>query len=105
MEADERARREQEAKIAQHQNSTMTPHTEIPSVIPSAPSLIGDYPAPPTSHQESSASDDSTVGSNQREHGAPSDGSQAQSTMPQPPSYSSLYSVPTPRFEVLFLFA
>lgn len=81
--------------MAQHQNSMSTQHTEIPSVIPSAPPLIGDYPAPPTSHYEPSGSDDSTVGSNQREHGAP--GEQMQSPMPRPPSYSSLYSVPTPR--------
>ena len=67
-----------------------THHAEIPSVIPSAPPLIGDYPAPPTGHN------DSTVGGNQREHGAPSE--QTHSTMPQPPSYSSLFSVPTPRY-------
>ncbi|XP_020612865.1 STAM-binding protein-like isoform X3 [Orbicella faveolata] len=88
-EAEERARREQEAqKIAQHQSSVSTHHAEIPRVIPSAPPLIGDYPAPPTGRNES------TVGSNQREHGAPSE--QTHSTMPRPPSYSSLFSVPTP---------
>ena len=63
------------------------------TVIPSAPSLIGDYPTPPTSHQQSFVSDQSTVGDNQREHSKPSDVGQ---TM-QPPSFSSLYSVPTPR--------
>lgn len=98
-EAEEKAQRDQEAqRMAQHQNSMSTPHTEIPSVIPSAPPLIGDYPAPPTSHYEPSVTDDSTVGNNQREHGAPNEGGQTtQSTMPPPPSYSSLYSVPTPR--------
>ena len=89
-EAEERARREQEAQnIAQHQNSMSAHHAEIPRVIPSASPLIGDYPAPPT------GPNDSTVGSNQREHGAPSE--QTHSTLPPPPSYSALFSVPTPR--------
>lgn len=65
-------------------------------VTPSAPPLIGDYPAPPVSHQESSFSDQTEVGGNQREHTAPSDVGQTHETV-QPPSYSSLYSVPTPR--------
>lgn len=97
-EAEKKARREQEAqKMAQHHNNTLTPHTETPGVTPSAPPLIGDYPAPPTSHQESPASLDSIVGNNQREHGTPSESSQTHRTMPPPPSYSSLYSVPMPR--------
>jgi len=97
-EAEERARREQEAqKIAQHQNSVSTHHAEVQSVIPSAPPLIGDYPAPPTGTTAPAApTNDSTVGSNQREHGAPNE--QMDSTVPRPPSYSSLFSVPTPRY-------
>lgn len=97
-EAEEKARREQEAqRMAQHQNSTSVPHTEVPSVVPGAPPLIGDYPAPPTSHYKPPVTDNSTVGNNQREHSVPSEGGQTQSAMPPPPSYSSLYSVPTPR--------
>lgn len=75
--------------MVQHQHSMSTHNAEFPSVIPSAPPLIGEYPAPPT------GGNDSTVGNNQREHGAP--GEQMHSPMPPPPSYSSLYSVPTPR--------
>jgi len=92
--AEEREKREQEAqRIAQQQNDTATHNTELPKVIPSAPSLIGDYPAPPTSHQESFISDQSEVGGNQREHSTPSE----VGPTVQPPSFSSLYSVPTPR--------
>lgn len=77
------------------QNNAVTHNMEIPKVTPSAPPLIGDYPAPPSgSHQEGSVSDQSAVGDNQREHSTPSDVGQ---TVP-PPSYSSLYSVPTPRY-------
>lgn len=97
--AEERTRREQEAqRILQQQNKTEIPaDTGVATVVtPSAPPLIGDYPAPPVSHQESSFSDQTEVGGNQREHTAPSDVGQTHETV-QPPSYSSLYSVPTPR--------
>ena len=50
------------------------------------------------SHQESSFSDQTEVGGNQREHTAPSDVGQTHETV-QPPSFSSLYSVPTPRWK------
>lgn len=94
MQAEERARKEQEAqRIAQQQNDIVTHNAGVAMVTPSAPPLIGDYPAPPTSHQVSSVSDQSAVGGNQREHSAPSDVGQTV----QPPSFSSLYSVPTPR--------
>lgn len=93
VQAEERAKKEQEAQRMAQQNNAVTHNMEIPKVTPSAPPLIGDYPAPPTgSHQEGSVSDQSAVGDNQREHSTPSDGGQ---TVP-PPSYSSLYSVPTP---------
>lgn len=96
-EAEEKAQKALTAlQIAPQHNNTSMPHTETLSVTPSAPPLIGDYPAPPTSYQESSGSPDSTVGSNQREHGTPSDSNQTHRTLPPPPSYSSLFSVPTP---------
>lgn len=92
--AEERARKEQEAqRIAQQQNNSVTHDIDMPTVIPSAPPLIGNYPTPPMSHQESFVSDHSAVGDNQREHSKPSDVGQTV----QPPSFSSLYSVPTPR--------
>ncbi|RMX61231.1 hypothetical protein pdam_00007358 [Pocillopora damicornis] len=96
-EAEEKARKALAAQqIATQHNNTSRPHTETPSVTPSAPPLIEDYLAPPTSYQESSGSPNSIVGNNQREHGTPSDKNQTHSTMPSPPSYSSLFSVQTP---------
>lgn len=99
-EAEEKARKAQAAQqTAPQHNNTSRPHTETTSVTPSAPPLIEDYLAPPTSYQESSGSPNSIVGNNQREHGTPSDNNQTHSTMPSPPSYSSLFSVQTPRYE------
>lgn len=77
---EERIRKEQEA-------------LKIPQLQPSAPPLIGDYPVPSTSFQKVVVDDQTAVGDNDRKHGAPIDTEDAL----QPPSYSSLYSVPITR--------
>ncbi|XP_074616417.1 STAM-binding protein-like A [Acropora palmata] len=74
---EERIRKEQEA-------------LKIPQQQPSAPPLIGDYPVPSTSFQKVLVNDQTAVGDNNRKHRAPIDTEDAL----QPPSYSSLYSVP-----------
>ena len=91
---EERVRKEQEVlRATQHQNDTTSYDIEMTKVPPSAPPLIGDYPAPPASRQEAFVSDQATVGDNQRQHSAPSSTGDAVG----PPSFSSLYSVPVTR--------
>lgn len=88
---EERVRKEQEVlRATQHQNDTTSYDIEMTKVPPSAPPLIGDYPAPPASRQEAFVSDQATVGDNQRQHSTPSSTGDAVG----PPSFSSLYSVP-----------
>ena len=77
---EERIRKEQEA-------------LKIPQQQPSAPPLIDDYPVPSTSFQKVLVNDQTAVGDNHRKHSAPIDTEDAL----QPPSYSSLYSVPITR--------
>lgn len=82
-------KKQEEERIRKHEQEAL----KISQPQPIAPPLIGDYPVPSTSCQKVLVNDQTAVGDNDRKHSAPIDTEDAL----QPPSFSSLYSVPITR--------
>ena len=87
MEAQRRLALELEEREKRNQQEVVKPQDVTPIVAPSAPNLIGYYPAPPT--VPSAVPQDSVVGNNLRDQGAPA------AVAPESPTntFSSLFSV------------
>lgn len=79
-------KKQEEERIRKQEQEAL----KISQPQPIAPPLIGDYPVPSTSCQKVLVNDQTAVGDNDRKHSAPIDTEDAL----QPPSFSSLYSVP-----------